>query len=163
MHSNAVDQDLWVIPASRYKRLPKHKGFDHAIQLSPQARALIGEKPKGRKGTAWFVFSTTGGEKPLSGYSKMKVAIDKAIAEVRTQEGRDPMPPWRLHDLRRTARTLMSRAGVEPDHAERCLGHIISGVRGTYDRHEYSAEKRAAFTKLAELVERIVTPSGVGR
>ena len=27
---------------------------------------------------------------------------------------------WTLHDLRRTARTLMSRAGVNADHAERC-------------------------------------------
>jgi integrase len=114
------------------------------------------------KGNAWFIFSTTGGEKPISGYSKMKLAIDKAIADLRKQEGRDPMPPWRLHDLRRTARTRMSRAGVEPDHAERCLGHIIGGVRGVYDRHEFAEEKRAAFTKLGELVERIVSPVGDG-
>jgi integrase len=162
MHSSEIDRDEWIIPGSRYKRLPKHKGCDHLILLSPQARALIGEKPQGVKGNAWFIFSTTGGEKPISGYSKMKLAIDRAIADLRNQEGRDPMPPWRLHDLRRTARTLMSRAGVEPDHAERCLGHIIGGVRGVYDRHEFAEEKRAAFTKLGELVERIVSPVGDG-
>jgi integrase len=63
---------------------------------------------------------------------------------------------WRLHDLRRTARSLMSRAGVPNDHAERCLGHVIGGVRGVYDRHEYLEEKRAAFEKLAALIGEIV-------
>jgi hypothetical protein len=52
----------------------------------------------------------------------------------------------------------MSRAGVPSDHAERCLGHVLSGVRGTYDRHEYLAEKRRAFEALASLIARIVIP-----
>jgi integrase len=65
---------------------------------------------------------------------------------------------WRLHDLRRTARSLMSRAGVLSEHAERVLGHAIEGVKGTYDRHDYDAEKAEALRKLAALVERIVSP-----
>jgi hypothetical protein len=65
---------------------------------------------------------------------------------------------WTLHDLRRTARSLMSRAGISSDHAERCLGHVIGGVRGVYDRHEFHAEKRHAFEALAALIERIVNP-----
>ena len=52
----------------------------------------------------------------------------------------------------------MSRAGVPTDHAERCLGHVIGGVRGVYDRHEYLEEKRQGFEALASLVERIVNP-----
>ena len=52
----------------------------------------------------------------------------------------------------------MSRAGVSADVAERCLGHVISGVRGTYDRHAYFDEKKGAFEALAALVERIVYP-----
>jgi integrase len=63
-----------------------------------------------------------------------------------------------LHDLRRTARSLMSRAGVSPDHAERCLGHVIGGVRETYDRHEYHIEKLQAFEALAAQIERIINP-----
>jgi integrase len=66
------------------------------------------------------------------------------------------MPPFRLHDLRRTARSLMSRAGVPSDHAERCLGHVIGGVRGVYDRHEYHDEKARAYVALARLIDRIV-------
>jgi integrase len=68
------------------------------------------------------------------------------------------LPRWTLHDLRRTARTLMSRAGVDPDHAERALGHVIPGVRGTYDLHSFEDEKRRAFDALASLIERIVDP-----
>jgi integrase len=67
-------------------------------------------------------------------------------------------PPWRTHDLRRTARSLMSRAGVRPDIAERVLGHAIPGVAGTYDRHPYAEQKAAALQALATLVERIVDP-----
>jgi hypothetical protein len=52
----------------------------------------------------------------------------------------------------------MSRAGIPTDIAERCLGHIITGVRGTYDRHAYINEKREAFEKLAKLISVILTP-----
>jgi integrase len=63
---------------------------------------------------------------------------------------------WVIHDLRRTARTLMSRAGVDADVAERCLGHAIGGVRATYDRHEFEQEKRRAFEALAGMIETII-------
>jgi hypothetical protein len=52
----------------------------------------------------------------------------------------------------------MSRAGVSSDHAERVLGHVIPGVRGVYDRHEYAAEKRAALEKLDAQIARILHP-----
>jgi hypothetical protein len=69
-----------------------------------------------------------------------------------------PMARWTLHDLRRTGRTLMSRAGVPDDHAERAIGHVIGGVRETYDRWSYINEKRQAFESLAGLVDRILDP-----
>jgi integrase len=68
------------------------------------------------------------------------------------------MPAWVIHDLRRTARSLMSRAGVRPDIAERVLGHAIRGVEGVYDRHSYEDEKGEALNQLAALVERIINP-----
>jgi integrase len=66
------------------------------------------------------------------------------------------LPHWTLHDLRRTARTLMERAGVRPDVGERVLGHAIGGVHGTYNRHEYHEEKRHALAALAGLIESIL-------
>jgi hypothetical protein len=50
----------------------------------------------------------------------------------------------------------MSRAKVPADHAERCLGHVMGGVRGVYDRHEFLAEKGVAFEALAATVEAII-------
>jgi integrase len=67
-------------------------------------------------------------------------------------------PGWTLHDLRRSARSLMSRAGVSSEHAERVMGHAISGVEGIYDRHHYMDEKSAALAKLANLIDSIVNP-----
>jgi hypothetical protein len=52
----------------------------------------------------------------------------------------------------------MSRAGVQSDIAERCLGHVIGGVRGIYDRHRYLEEMRHAYEALAAQIERIVNP-----
>lgn len=52
----------------------------------------------------------------------------------------------------------MSRAGVNPDIAERALGHVIPGVRGVYDRHQYRAEMLHVFEALAAEIDRIVHP-----
>ncbi|SHG37228.1 tyrosine-type recombinase/integrase [Bradyrhizobium erythrophlei] len=151
MHTSELEGDLWTIPGERYKTK-----LDHVIPLTPQALALIGEKPYGVNGNSWFVFSTTHGIKGFSGFSKAKRELDKEIAKRREAESREPMPRWTLHDLRRTARSLMSRAKVPTDHAERVLGHVIGGVSETYDRYEYLDEKREALTQLARLVDFIV-------
>src|SRR6516164_7989042 len=84
----------------------------------------------------------------IVGYGRHKQAIDEASG----------VSEWVVHDLRRTARSLLSRAGVASDHAERCLGHVIGGVRGVYDRHEYFDEKAKAFEALAGHVQRIINP-----
>lgn len=153
MNSIEFEGDNWTIPGERYKTK-----LDHVIPLTAAAKALIGEKPEGFKGNAWFIFSTTGGKKGFSGFSKAKKALDAEIAKLRKSEKREKMPRWTLHDLRRTARSLMSRAKVPADHAERCMGHVIGGVRETYDRYEYLDEKRQAFEALAALVELILNP-----
>ena len=94
-----------------------------------------------------FVF-TTDGKTPIAGFSRFKLEFDEACG----------VSDYVLHDLRRTSRSLMSRAGVDADIAERCLGHAIPGVRGVYDRHEYHAEKARAYEALAAQIDRIVRP-----
>jgi integrase len=133
-----IDGADWTLPASRNKAK-----LDLVRPLSRAAQAILEAMPK--RGP--FVF-TTNGAAPIGAFSKFKAALDKATGT----------RGWTLHDLRRTARSLMSRAGVPSDHAERCLGHVIGGVRGVYDRHEYHAEKRQAFEALAGQVERIINP-----
>jgi integrase len=154
MHSAEIEGDLWTIPGERYKNK-----LDHVVPLTAQALALIGEKPANLKKNAWFIFSTTDGAKAFSGFSKAKRELDEKIAAIRQEAAREPMANWTLHDLRRTARSLMSRAKVPTDHAERALGHVMGGVRETYDRYEYLDEKRAAFEALAALVSRILNPT----
>jgi integrase len=137
----------WIVPASRNKGK-----VDHLVPLTDGLLALLGPKGKG------YVLTSDGGKTAFSGFSKAKTALDAKLAEIRKAAGRKPMQPWVFHDLRRTARSLMSRAGVSPDHAERVLGHVIAGVRGTYDRHEYAEEKRDALEKLSALIARILHP-----
>ena len=90
---------------------------------------------------------------PFSGFSKAKPALDRAVAAARSGE---LLANWTLRDLRRTAKTMVVRAGVRPDISERVLGHAIAGVEGIYDRHSYLDEKREALEKLAAIVEGIV-------
>lgn len=66
---------------------------------------------------------------------------------------------WSIHDLRRTARSLMSRIGIAHEVAENLLGHTIPGVAGIYDRHGYETEKAAALAKLATTIGQIVDPT----
>ena len=128
---------IWTIPALR------HKGKrDHVVPLSRLALKVLDATPV--VGTV-LVF-THGGKKPVGGFSKGKQKLDELSG----------VTGWRIHDLRRTARTLMSRAKVESDIAERVLGHVIGGVRGTYDRFEYLEEKEAALEALGAEIERIL-------
>jgi integrase len=94
-----------------------------------------------------YVF-TFDGRGPIKNFADAKRELDR----------RSGVTGWVLHDLRRTARTLMGRARVPTDHAERALGHVIGGVRGIYDKFEYLDEKAHAFTALVTLIERILNP-----
>lgn len=71
---------------------------------------------------------------------------------------------WRVHDLRRTARSLMARAGVQTEIAERVLGHAQDELIETYDQYDYQSEMADALERLAASVEQIVDvpcrPSG---
>jgi integrase len=133
----------WIIAGG-----PREKGHGGELRLPPAAIAVIQAQPRFESNP--FVFAAARGGGHFSGYSKMKRALDAKIAAELPD-----MPQWQLHDLRRTARSLMSRAGVRPDIAERVLGHIQPGVEAIYDRHAYSNEKAAALAKLAALIERI--------
>lgn len=62
------------------------------------------------------------------------------------------LPHFTLHDLRRTARTHLAALGVGREVAERCLGHKLRGVEGTYDRHDYFKERRAALRRWTQLL-----------
>ena len=88
-----------------------------------------------------YVFRSRGAG-PIGVGSTYKTQFDKLCGVV----------DWRFHDLRRTARSLISRAGVAPHIAERVLGHSLRGVEKVYDRHSYQDETADALTRLAETI-----------
>ncbi len=155
------DNALWVIPADRTK-----SGRESEVPLSTLALEILDTLPRFAGGD--FVFTTTSGESPVSGFSKSKRRTDtlilKAAREQAEGNGQDPellkpMPPWRTHDLRRTARTGLAKLGVPQIVAEKVLNHAERNVLiATYDRHEYAEEKREALERWAANLRAILEP-----
>jgi integrase len=139
------DDGVWEIAVE-----DRMKGTADAVQLPKAALAIIEAQPKFKSNP--YVFAAARGDGPLNGFNKRKAAFDEACG----------VTGWTLHDLRRTARSLMSRAGVSNEHAEHTLGHKLQGVRKAYDRYSYLKEKSDALAKLATLIETSVHPQPNG-
>lgn len=133
---------VWEIPSEK-----REKSNAGSLQL-PQAVIDIVEAQPRLAGNP-HVFAAGKGNGPFNSFSQRKEELDAKLPR---------MPHWQIHDLRRTSRSLMSRANVRPDISERVLGHAIAGVEGVYDRHSYDDEKAQALRQLAALVERIINP-----
>jgi integrase len=154
LNRKEIDKDgIWTIPAERYKtKKPNH------VPLSKVALDIIHAQPK--LDNCDYVFPSRAGTS-FSGFGKPKASLDKAVLAKLKEHAKDAekveqLPNWTLHDLRRTAKTLMARAGVRPDISERVLGHVIAGVEGTYDRYSYAEEKRDALEKLGAMIDQIL-------
>ena len=125
------------------------KGNAGTLPLPPMLRRIIAAQPEIIDHPFVFAYARY--------QSSHKRALDKRLkAEL------GALKPWVVHDLRRTARSLMSRAAVPRDHAERVLGHTIPGVEGVYDQYSYQTEKGEALAKLANLVAKILTQEPAG-
>lgn len=132
---------VWTIAAE-----DREKGHGGELELPAPALEIL--KRLDRFADNPHVFAGRGGSH-FSGYSKSKAGLDAKLE----------LEPWTLHDLRRTARSLMSRAGVAPHVAELTIGHVQNGIVATYDRHSYRDEKGDALRKLAALIETILAPA----
>jgi integrase len=136
-HAGAV----WHLPASRTKT---GEGLD--IPLAPAVvgwlRALLA-----LAAGSDFVFPKRRHDPrervPHVGIDTLNVALQRV---------RHGLTQFTLHDLRRTARTHLAALGVQREVAERCLGHKLRGVEGTYDRHDYFKERRAALARWTQLL-----------
>jgi integrase len=70
------------------------------------------------------------------------------------------VPPFTIHDLRRTAVTHMGEMGTRDDVIELCVNHVSgrrAGVAGIYNKSVLMAERRAAMEawsrKVLDIVE----------
>jgi integrase len=129
----------WRIPKAE-----REKGTPPSLILSDMALAIIKAQP--RLVSNPYVFAGMGSSH-MGGMSKRKDAFDAKLNGV---------APYTIHDLRRSSRSLMARAGVLPHIGERVLGHAVNGVEGIYDRHGYSAEMANALRQLAGLIDNIL-------
>jgi len=132
---------MLLIPPERMKNKRAH-----ALPLTPKTRELLQSLPRWANGE--FLFSTTGGKRPISGFSKFKAKFDRGLG----------LDPWQLHDLRRTVRTGLSRAGVPVFDAELIIAHQQSGMHRVYDKFRYQEEKLAGLLKWEQLLARIIDP-----
>jgi integrase len=129
--------DAWTIPGERTKN---HRTL--VVALSPLARSLLASVPV----TGEFVFSANG---IVFGWSRLKHRLDAAMQ----------IPPWRLHDLRRTFVTGLGELGVRVDVIELAVNHVSGsrgGIAGVYNKSELMAERRAALERWAAHVEGLV-------
>ena len=130
----------WTIPTSETKA-------DRAqlVPLPPQAMEIIEACPE----MGPYVF-TTDGETAIANFAKNKSKLDEYIAAKGAV-----LPPWRLHDLRRTAATHMVRLGFSMEIVGRVLNHAAQGITATtYGLHDYAPQKREALKAWADEVDR---------
>ncbi len=167
---NTPDQGIWALPAGRTKNAKALR-----VPLSPLARSIIlealnhKERPKESK----LLFSTTG-ETSVSGFTKAKRRIDKAIHATRIkgaeEAGIDPetverMPHWTVHDLRTTFNTHACEIlGVPPHVADRILNHVATATRSkimrVYNKSEMFDARKTALCDWADLLSNRVISKG---
>jgi integrase len=136
-----IADGVWTVPHE-----PREKDTGGALVLPGMALAIIQAQPRMASNSHVFPGRRSGS---FRGFASGKRHINDKLPD---------MQPWTIHDLRRTARSLMSRAGVSSEHAERVMGHAIGGIEAIYDRHRYAAEKGDALKRLAALIDSIVHP-----
>jgi integrase len=150
-----LEKAEWTLP----RELTKAKRT-HVIPLPMMAVDILKGVPRF---TGPYVFTTTEGERPISGFGRVKQRLDKAIAKAREENGLGIMVDWTLHDLRRTVATRMAELGVSIEHISRVLNHAPRGITATvYDKHTYVPEKRKALEIWTGYLKNIVAPETKG-
>jgi integrase len=147
----------WLLPSERTKnRLPLE------LVLPRMVVALLAPPHDVGAGCRPLVFGE--GKGSFSGWSQCKARLDTRITRA---NGGTAIPPWRLHDLRRTFVTRLNDLGVEPQVIEALVNHVSgaakAGVAGVYNRSAYAPQKRAALTIWCEHIAELVgTPASLG-
>ena len=136
----SLDKGVIELPAHRTKNRRRH-----IVPISTRVRGLLEARPQDRRVYVFGASDTSG----FSGWSKAKARLDKALK----------IPPWTIHDIRRSAATGMAEIGIQPHIIEAVLNHVSGhkgGVAGIYNRAAYEADKATALMRWAEHVAAII-------
>jgi integrase len=109
---------------------------DHDIALTPLMRTVIAAQPR-TTSALLFPSRITGGR--LKNWTDLVTSLQ-----------RDASVDLRLHDLRRTARTLMSRLGVAEDVAELAIGHQRADLVARYNKDAAWPQRTEAFARVSQ-------------
>ena len=143
-----LEQAEWHIPAEHSKT-----GKPHIVFLSRQAVALFREL-RALAGGSELVMPGRGSLTKPFAHNAINTALKTAL------QGQD-IPAFTIHDLRRTASTLLHENGWPSDVVEKALNHTIGGVRGVYNRAEYAPQRREMLQFWADTIERLMTTGQV--
>lgn len=140
-----TDEGVWRIPAADNKAKR-----DHTVPLTPQALAVLHRRRAETPAREPYVFRGT----------KTGTTIHSTATGIVAWLCRERLSfKFTDHDLRRTVKTQMIRAGVSEDVADRALNHkpaSMTRVASTYNRWGYEPERRAAFEAWHALLAQIL-------
>lgn len=159
MREDETSGRWWTIPASRRGKTETDQAVyltDTAMQIIADAKTELERLHKRREEQrSGFIFEGRPGA-PIknTGLAQAVLRVREALGDRGVTDGRGR---WRPHDLRRTMRTELSACKVRPDIAEIVTGHVIPGIRGVYDRHDFKDERQAALEAWDARLSRIVT------
>jgi len=142
------EQAEWHIPAENSKT-----GKPHIVYLSRQSVALFKELQALAGGSALVLPGRGSLTKPFA-HNAINTALKTAL------QGQ-AIPAFTVHDLRRTASTLLHENGWPSDVVEKALNHTIGGVRGVYNRAEYASQRREMLQFWADFVGQLLTTGKV--
>ena len=169
------EKRTWFLPAATRKGNRLHPARDHTVHLSGFAVAVfISLRAAAHDATFVFPARKRHGESVVAvceksatkQYTDRQQTAPGATRKRRILSDALALPGgrWTPHDLRRTARTMMSSLGVAKEVAERCVGHVEPDmIVRTYDRHRYAVEQRAAWDKLGKRLEQILSAAAENR
>lgn len=141
-----LDEGEWHIPVENSKT-----GKPHIVYLSTQAQTLFKELKPLASSSDWVLPGRGTLAKPFANN-----ALNQALkVSLQAQE----IPAFTIHDLRRTASTLLHEQGWPSDVVEKALNHTIGGVRGVYNRAEYAEQRREMLQAWSDYIDGLA-PSG---
>lgn len=136
---------IWTIPKDRMKA-----GRPHDVYLSQQALDILVAFKTCFSASSYLHPGRYETELPISSATLNRV-ID-ATVKVIHDRGED-FEPFTVHDLRRTASTLLHEAGFNSDWIEKCLAHEQRGVRAIYNKAEYAEQRRTMLQAWADMLD----------